>query len=174
MSASLALWSFPPQFTVKLQHFRFTWCEPLFSPSFHKPSSSVWVTSARVVVRVLSSVSREGAPPSCSTPWIHHPEDPVSCILSQLLPKHISQTLQLLCIFAFLPLQAYNLSSQVLGFDPGDWSGCWEGKEEGRFWKGQALFYETPASFEASALSSRRGKVYILTRRSGLLLQLNF
>lgn len=43
--------------------------------------------------------------------------------------------------------------------------------EGGRFWKGQALFCKASASFRASVLSSGRGKVYTLTRRSGLLLQ---
>ena len=69
---------------------------------------------------VLSSVSWESAPSLCFIPLIRCPQHPVSDMLSQLLLIHVSQILQLPHIIPFLPLQAENLSSQVvLGFDPG-------------------------------------------------------
>lgn len=69
---------------------------------------------------VLSSVSWDSAPSSCLIPLIYCPQHPVSGLLSQFLPIHVSQILQLPHIIPLLSLQAEDLSSQVvLGFDPG-------------------------------------------------------
>lgn len=86
----------------KFWHFCYTWCEPLFSPSFHKSSA----TTSGVLARVLSSVSWESAPTSCSTPLIYRPQDPAPCILFQLLSIHSSKIFQFLYFIPFLPLRA--------------------------------------------------------------------